>query len=125
MFMCLAASPSPYPPLLPSDPKPPASSSPGLDHWGWTPPLDHGSAAAKPTIGARQRQICLSSCSPLPAPCAAKTSHPAVHTENTLSFNHTSRFPLHCYTLLLHWDRFGYRVGVLGPDWIPGWYIGT
>ena len=58
--------------------------------WGTPPPLDHGRTAAKPTIGARQRRLCLSSYSPLPAPCAAKTSHPASHHHNTLACNHAS-----------------------------------
>jgi len=80
-------------PLIPSDQTSPMSSSPGLDHWGGTPPLDHGRAAAKPTIGARQRRICLSLCSPLPALCFAKTSPPALHPHNTLACNHTTLPP--------------------------------
>jgi len=60
---------------------------------GGTPTLDHnGRAEAKPAIGARQRRICLSSCSLLPAPCATKTSYLASHT-------HT---PLHATTLHSH-----------------------
>ena len=85
-------SPSPYPPLIPSDPTSPGSSL-VHDHWGGTPSPDHGHAAAKPTIGARQHRLCLSSCSPLPAPCAAKTSHPASHPHNTLACNHTALPP--------------------------------
>jgi len=54
----------------------PASCFSGHDHCEGTPSLDHGGAAAKPTIGARQCRLCLSSCSLIP-PCAAKTSHPA------------------------------------------------
>jgi len=59
-------------------------------HWGGTPPLENACAVAKPTIGARQRRLCLSSCSPLPAPCVTKTSQPASHPHNTLPCNHTS-----------------------------------
>jgi len=85
-------SPSLYPPLLPSDQSSLVSSSPVQNHLGGTPPIDNGRAAAKPTIGARQRRLRLSSYSPLPAPCAAKTSHPTSHPHNTLACNHTS-FP--------------------------------
>jgi len=56
-------------PLLPSDPTFPVSSFPGHNHWGGHPPLNHGRAAATPTIGARQSQICLSSCSLLRSLC--------------------------------------------------------
>jgi hypothetical protein len=38
-------------------------------------------------------QVCLSSCSPLPASCATKTAYPASHTHNTLACNHTSLPP--------------------------------
>jgi len=38
---------------------------------------------------ALQRRLCLSSCSLLPAPCSAKTSHLASHPHNTLACNHT------------------------------------
>jgi len=51
----LSPFPPPYPPLLPSDTTSPVSSFPDHDHWGGTPPLNHGRAAAKPTISARQR----------------------------------------------------------------------
>jgi len=72
----------------------PVSSFPVEDHLVGTPTLDHnGCAAAKPTIGARQRRLCLSSCSPLPASCATKTAYPASHTHNTLACNHTSLPP--------------------------------
>ena len=73
---------SPFPLPIPSPttfgPTSPVSSFQVEDHLVGTPTLDHnGRAAAKPTIGALQRRICLSACSLLPAPCAAKTSHPA------------------------------------------------
>ena len=61
---------------------------------GGLPSLDHGRVAVKPTIGARQRRLCLSSCSPLPAPCSANTPHLALHTHNTT--------PLHATTLHSH-----------------------
>jgi len=54
------------PPLLPSGPTSPVSSSSGHKHQGGTPPLDHGRAAATPEIWARQRRLSLSSWSPLP-----------------------------------------------------------
>ena len=78
-------SPSPYPPLLPSDKTSFVSSFPVEDHWG----------AAKLMIGARQRRLChgLSSCSSLPAPWPAKISHLALHAHNTLTCNHTSLSP--------------------------------
>ena len=59
---------------------------------------DCGRVAAKPktTIGVWQRRICLSACSLLPAPCAAKTSRPASHPQNTLVCNHTSHFTPTC-----------------------------
>ena len=53
---------------------PPCPLSQDTGDCGGTPSLDHGRAAAKPAIGARQRRFWLSSCSLLPAPCAAKTS---------------------------------------------------
>jgi hypothetical protein len=64
---------SPFPLPIPSPttlgPTSPVSSFPVEDHLVGTPTLDHnGRAAAKPTIGARQRRICLSACSLLPAP---------------------------------------------------------
>jgi len=68
---------------------------------GRLPPLNYERAAAKPTIGVRQRRIGFSSCSPLPAPWSAKTSHPASHQHNTLACNHTSLPPPprpHCCT---------------------------
>ena len=37
-WLCSHNSPSAYPPLLPSDQKSPASSFPGHDNWGGTPP---------------------------------------------------------------------------------------
>ena len=81
LSLFLRFSPPPYPPLLLSDQTSPVSSFPVADHLVGTPTLDqNGRAAAKPTIGARQRRICLSACSTLPAPCAAKTSHPASDT---------------------------------------------
>jgi len=85
----------PYYPRTKHPPCPlsPVSSFPGHDHWGGTPPIDHGRAAAKPTIGARRRRLCLSLCSLLPALCFAKTSHPASHPHNTLACNHTSLPP--------------------------------
>ena len=75
-------------------PTSPVSSFPVEDHLVETPTLDHnGRAAAKPTIGARQRRICVSAYSLLPVPsCAAKTSHPVSHPHNTLVCNHTSHF---------------------------------
>jgi len=77
----------------------PMSSFPGHDHWGGTPSLDYGRAVAKPTIGARQRQLRLSSCSPLPAPCAAKTPHPASRPHNTLPCLHAKdRVTLHIHS---------------------------
>jgi len=64
---------------------------------GGTPTLDHdGRTEARPAIGARQRRICLSSCSPLPASRATKTSYPSSHTHNTLACNHTSLPPPPC-----------------------------
>jgi len=64
-----------------------------------TPTLDHnGRAAAKPTIGARQRRLCLSSCLPLPAPCSVKISYPASHPHNTTPLHATtphSHLPLY------------------------------
>jgi len=51
------------------------------------------SAAPKLMIGARQRQLGLSSCSLLPAPWPAKISHLASHPHNTLACNHTSFLP--------------------------------
>ena len=50
--------------------------------------------AALSTIGARQRRLCLSSCSPLPAPCSDKTSRLAAHPHNTLACHNTSLPPL-------------------------------
>jgi len=44
------------------------------------------SAAAKLMIGARQRRLCFSSCSSLPAPWPAKISHLASHPHNTLAY---------------------------------------
>ena len=49
----------------------------------------------------RRRQLNLSSCSLLPAPCSDKTSHPVYHPHNTLACHNTSLspsslpFPLH------------------------------
>jgi len=47
-----------------------------------SPPLDYGRVAATSKIRAWQRRFCLSSCSPLPAPCSATTSHPASRPHN-------------------------------------------
>ena len=80
--------PSPYPPLLPSAPTSPVSSVTGHGHWVRTPPLNHGRAAATPTISARQRRICLTSYRLLPPPCTTATSHLSFHPHNTLAFNH-------------------------------------
>jgi len=46
-------------------------------HWGGTPALQSW-ARGGDTYGARQRRLCVSSCSLLP-PCTAKTSHPSQH----------------------------------------------
>jgi len=74
----------PYPPLLQSDQISLVSSFSVEGHWGGTPFLDHnGRAAAKLTIGARWRRFWLSSCSPLPAPSAAKTSSGLAPTQHS------------------------------------------
>jgi len=65
-------SPFPLPIPCPTTLRPtsPVSSFPVEDHLVGIPILDHnGRAAAKPTISAQQRRICLSACWPLPAPC--------------------------------------------------------
>jgi len=50
------------------------------DHLVGTPTLDHnGRAAANPTIGTRQRRICLSACWPLPAPCWKQFGGESLH----------------------------------------------
>ena len=67
--------------LQPSDPTSPISSFTG--HWGGTLTLDHGRVAAKPTIGAWQCQLCLSSPSSLSAICSAKD--PASNAHHTLA----------------------------------------
>jgi hypothetical protein len=56
---------------------------PRLRPLGGTPPLNHGRAAAKPTIGARQRRLCLPSPLSLPVTCSAK--EPASNTHHTLT----------------------------------------
>ena len=110
----LTFPPSTYTPLLPSDPTSPVSSSP--DHWVGTPPLNPGRAAASPTISAQQLRLCLSSCSPLPAPCSAETSLPASHPHTTLACKTT----LHSHLLSTHIPaphshlNFGYRQPVPG-----------
>ena len=68
---------------------------PGHDHWGGTPPLDHGRVAVTSKIGTRQRRLCLSfvlaaTCTMLRqdlTPGLAPTQH------NTLVCNHTSLPP--------------------------------
>jgi len=63
---------------------------------GGLPPLRE---VAKIMIGARQRRLCLYSCSLVPAP--AKISHLVSHPHNTLACNHTSLPPPphpHCCT---------------------------
>jgi len=90
-----------YPPLLPLW----STSFPVEDHLVGTPTLNHngrvtGRTVAKPTIGARQHRLCLSSCSPLPAPCSAKTSYPAPHPHNTTPLHATtppSHLPLYSH----------------------------
>jgi len=63
--------PIPSPPTLgPKHPPRPLSKVTTIG--GGLPPLNHGRAAATPTIGARQHRLCLSS---YPAPCSAETSH--------------------------------------------------
>ena len=69
----------PYTPLLPSDQTSLVSSFPVQDHWGGNS-LPR-SAAAKLMIGARQRRLCFSSCSSLPAP--VKISLLDSHPHNT------------------------------------------
>jgi len=81
------------------------SSFPVEDHLVGTPTLDHigrvtGRTAAKPTISARQRRLCLYSCLPLPAPCSDKTSYPASHPHNTTPLHATtphSHLPLYSH----------------------------
>jgi len=91
--------PSPSSVSLPFCPRPlphhpHVSSFPGHDPWGGTPPLDHGRALATyDWRAAAEHRLCLSSCSPLPAPCSPKTSHPASHPHNTLACNHTTHPP--------------------------------
>ena len=109
LILALAVILSPFPLPIPSPttlrPTSPVSSFPVEDHLVGTPTLDHngrvtGRAAAKPTIGARQRRLCLSSCSPLPAPCSAKTSYPASHLHNTTPLHATtpqSHLPLYSH----------------------------
>jgi len=89
-------SPFPLPILSPTTlgPTSPASSFPVEDHLVGTSTLDHNRrVVAKPTIDVRQRQICLSACSPLPVPCATKNSHLVSYTHTTLARNHTSLPP--------------------------------
>ena len=62
-------------------------------------------------IGARQRRLCLSSYSPLPAPCSAETSHPASHPHNTFACHHTSLPPP---TRQHPSTPFGYKLPVPG-----------
>jgi len=86
----------PPPRTLPSYPRtqyPPCPLSQVTTIGGGLPPLNHGCAVATPTIGARQRRLCLSSCSPLPVPYSAEPSHPASHPHNTFACHHTSLPP--------------------------------
>jgi len=55
------------------------------DHWGGTPPLNHGRAASTLTIGALQRLLWLTSFSPLASVCTAETLHLSLHPHNTLT----------------------------------------
>jgi len=66
------------------------------DHWGGTPPLNHGRAASTLTIGAPQRLLWLISFSPLASVCTAETVHPAYHPHNTPTCNCP---PPHTHTL--------------------------
>jgi len=61
-----------------------------------TPFLNHSRAAETSTIGARQRQLWLTLCSPLPFPCTAETSPLSFHPHNTTACNHP---PPHTHTL--------------------------
>jgi len=109
LIIVLAVILSPFPLLIPSPttlrPTSPVSSFPVEDHFVGTPTLDHngrvtGRTLAKPTIGARQRRLSLSSFSPLPAPCSAKTSYPASHPHNTTPLHATtphSHLPLYSH----------------------------
>jgi hypothetical protein len=95
-FICGYTLTIPHPHTLPYYPRTqhrPCPFSQATTFGGRLPSLKHGHAAAKPTIGAQQRRTCLSSCSLLPAPCAAKTSHPASHPHNNLTCNRTSPPP--------------------------------
>jgi len=79
----------------------PVFSFPVEDHFVGTPTLSHNvRATAKPMIGAWQRRVSLSSCSPLPVPCSTKTSYPASHANNTTPFHATtphSHLPLYSH----------------------------
>jgi len=50
LVVMLSPFPSAYSNLLPSAPIPPVSSSTGYNHWGGTPPLNHGLAAWTPRL---------------------------------------------------------------------------
>ena len=57
---------------------------------GGTHPINHGRTAVTPTIGARQRRLCLTSCSLSPPPCTAEisrilppTQHPCIQLPST------------------------------------------
>ena len=76
-------------------------SFPIEDHFVGISTLNHNvRATAKPMIGARQRRVSLSSCSPLPVPCSTKTSYPASHAHNTTPLHATtphSHLPLYSH----------------------------
>ena len=109
LILVLAVILSPFPLPIPSPTTlgttSPVSSFPVEDHLVGTPTLNHNGCVtkrtvAKPMIGARQRRLCLSSCSPLPAPCSAKTSYPASHPHNTTFLHATtphSHLPLYSH----------------------------
>jgi len=61
--------------------------------------LHHGCAAVTPTIGARQRRLCLTSCSPFPSPCITETSHLSFHPHTTQAQGQ--------FLALLYCDRVG------------------
>ena len=88
-------SSSPYTPILPSD-----KTSPPVLFPSWRPlgrDFPTCCEAATPEIGARQRRLFLSSCSPLHVPCSTKTSHPASHPHIT---QHATT--LQCHLLPAH-----------------------
>ena len=78
-------------PYYPRTQHPPCPLSQAMTIWGGLPPRSWA-RGSDTMIGARQRCY-LSSYSPLPAPYAAKTSHPASHPHNTLACNQTSLPP--------------------------------